>query len=74
MVYLSSQRLSMLATIRSDRLRCLDNARLTGATEEVARQWSDTLAEILCTYSVASTDVFNMDEAADTFHHRSSSQ
>lgn len=47
--------------------RCPDNVRLTGTTEEDVRQWFHRLGEIMREYSVASTDVFNMDETGFMF-------
>ena len=38
------------------------NARLTGATEEVVRQWFDCLGDIMREYSVASTNMLNIDD------------
>lgn len=54
-------------TIHSHWSRCLDNARLTGATEEIIRQWFDQLGNIMREYHVTSTDVFNMDETGFMF-------
>ncbi|SPO21142.1 related to transposases [Ustilago trichophora] len=54
-------------TIRSHWSWCLDNARLSGATETVIQEWFNRLAEIMREYHVASTNVFNMDETGFMF-------
>ncbi|SPO20076.1 related to transposases [Ustilago trichophora] len=54
-------------TIWSHWSRCLDNARLSGATETVIQQWFNRLAEIMREYNVASTNIYNMDETGFMF-------
>ncbi|SJX63542.1 related to transposase [Sporisorium reilianum f. sp. reilianum] len=46
---------------------CLDNACLTGATEDNICQWYNKLSEIMCNFSIASMDIFNMDETSFIF-------
>ncbi|SJX66501.1 related to transposase [Sporisorium reilianum f. sp. reilianum] len=41
---------------------CLDNAHLNRANKTVVQEWFACLAEIMCEFSVVSTNVFNMDE------------
>ncbi|CBQ69896.1 related to transposases [Sporisorium reilianum SRZ2] len=48
--------------IRSHWSQCLDNTRLNGANETVVQEWFARLAKIMREFSVASTNVFNMDE------------
>ncbi|SPO30985.1 related to transposase [Ustilago trichophora] len=54
-------------TIRSHWSRCLDNARLSGATETVIKEWFNRLADIMREYNVASTNIYNMDETGFMF-------
>ncbi|CBQ72315.1 related to transposase [Sporisorium reilianum SRZ2] len=54
-------------SIHSHWSRCLDNARLTGATEEVVRDSFNCLGEAMHEFRVASTNVFNMDETGFMF-------
>lgn len=51
---------------------CLDNACLTGATNEIICQWYIQLNKIMCEYCVASTNVFNMDKTGFMFGQASS--
>lgn len=53
--------------IRSHWSRCLDNARLSGANKATVREWFARLNEIIREFSVASTNIFNMDETGFMF-------
>ncbi|SPO30882.1 related to transposase [Ustilago trichophora] len=54
-------------SIRSHWSRCLDNARLTGTDKHGIQQWYQQLGNIVNEYSVASTNIFNMDETGFRF-------
>ncbi|CBQ69687.1 related to transposase [Sporisorium reilianum SRZ2] len=54
-------------SIRAHWSRCLDNQRLTGAREDVIRQWFTSLSEIMRNFGITSTNVFNMDETSFMF-------
>ncbi|GAC97421.1 transposase [Pseudozyma hubeiensis SY62] len=49
-------------SIRTHWSRCLDNDRLSAANEDTIRRWYTQLRVIMREYSVASTNVFNVDE------------
>ncbi|SJX66299.1 related to transposase [Sporisorium reilianum f. sp. reilianum] len=54
-------------SIRSHWSCCLDNARLTGATEKVIRHWFVGLSKVMHDFHVALTNVFNMDKTSFMF-------
>ncbi|SPO22767.1 related to transposase [Ustilago trichophora] len=61
-------------SIRSQWSRCLNNARLTGATKDNIWQFYNQLTLIMCNYAVPSTNIFNMDETGFMFGVGSSEQ